>query len=234
MCNCPRIALQSTGIARHCSDRTGPWLAFIRQPNNGSVINATAGIREDRSDRRHRRRCCAGGGPGANHLQLEDDELLRAERGVLFDRPGQREGPDQPHRGDVQRASQDPVLRRRRADPRARRLRCGILRHHRDELRQFVFLDWQELRRAIFHRGAVRAQLPGVQRLVLRRRRRPALARGLRSLQSRADPVRQYRRADDRLVPQGDQDRRRFQGRQDAHPGSRRAASIANSASTHG
>ena len=34
--------------------------------------------------------------------------------------------------------------------------------------------------------------------------------------------ARQHRRADDRLVPQGDQDRRRPQGRQDAHPGSRR------------
>ena len=50
-----------------------------------------------------------------------------------------------------------------------------------------------------------------------------AVARGLRPLQSRAHPRGQYRRADDRLVPQGDQDRRRSQGREDAHPGSRGA-----------
>ena len=85
--------------------------------------------------------------------------------------------------------------------------------------RQLVLLDRQELRGAVLHGRSVRAELPGLQRLVLRRRRRRALARGLRPLQSRADPVRQHRRADDRLVPQGDQDGRRPQGRQDAHPG---------------
>ena len=35
----------------------------------------------------------AGGGARPDDLQLEDDELLRSERRVLFDRPGQREGP---------------------------------------------------------------------------------------------------------------------------------------------
>ena len=164
----------------------------------------------------------AGGGARADHLQLENDELLRPERRLLFDRPGQREGPRQAHRGDVERPHQDPVLRRRRTDPGGRRLRRGVVRHRRDELRQLVFLDRQELRRAVLHRRAVRPELPGLQRLVLRRRRRPALARGLRPLQSGADPLRQHRRADDRLVPQGDQDRRRSQGHQDAHPGSRR------------
>ena len=44
--------------------------------------------------------------------------------------------------------------------------------------------------------------------------------------------VRQHRRADDRLVPQGDQDGRRPQGRQDAHPGPRRARLSRSSAST--
>ncbi len=107
--------------------------------------------------------------------------------------------------------------------PAAEGFRRGLLGHGRDELRQFVFLDRQELRRAILHRRAVRPQLSGLQRLVLRRRRRPALARGVRPLQSRADPCGQHRRADDGLVPQGDQDRRRSQRHQDAHPRSRGA-----------
>ncbi len=125
------------------------------------------------------------------HLQLEDDELLRPERRVLFDRPGQREGSHQPHRDDVRRPHQDPVLRRGRTHPGGRRLRRGVVRHGRDELRQLVFLDRQELRRAIFHGGAVRPQLPGLQRLVLRRRRRAGF--GARSttasISSRSSPA---------------------------------------------
>ena len=175
------------------------------------------------------------GGPGrgarADHLQLEDDELLRPQRRLLFDRPGQREGPDQAHRGDVGRPHQDPVLRRRRADPGRRGLRRGVVRHRRDELRQRLFLDRQELRRAVLHRRAVRPQLPGPQRLDVRRRRPRAVARGLRPLQPRAVPVRQHRRADDRLVPQADREGRGPQGPQDAHPGPRRAASTRSSAS---
>ena len=142
-------------------------------------VHATSGFHENCSGR-----CgCDGGGAcgraRADHLQLEDDQLLRPECRLLFDRPGRREGSRQAHRGDVERPHQDPVLRRRRTDPGGGRLRRRLVRHGRDELRQFVFLDRQELRRAILHRGAVRPQLPGLQRLDVRWRRPPALARGL-------------------------------------------------------
>ena len=57
---------------------------------------------------------------------------------------------------------------------------------------------------AVFHCRPLRLELPGVQRLDVRRRRIAALARGLRPLQPCAFPVRQYRRADDRLVQEAD------------------------------
>ena len=79
--------------------------------------------------------------------------------------PGSAKDLMQAHRGHVGRAHQDPVLRRGRADPRRRRFRRGVRRHGRDELRQLLFLDRQELRRAVLHRRAVRPQLPGLQRL---------------------------------------------------------------------
>ena len=46
-----------------------------------------------------------------------------------------------------------------------------------------------------------------------------ALAGGLRPLQSRAVPLRQHRRADDRLVQEADREGRRPQRPEDAHPG---------------
>ena len=72
---------------------------------------------------------------------------------------------------DVGRPHQDPVLRRRRTDSRRRRLRRRVGRHRRDELRQRLFLDRQDVRRPVLHRRAVRPQLPGPQRLDVRRRR---------------------------------------------------------------
>ena len=111
LCNCPETALQSGVTRPGARGSQWPMACFsVRQVNQWECVHATAGIRENRSDRGHRRRCGTGSGSGANHLQLENDELLRAERGVLLDRPGQREGPHQPHRGDVQRAYEDPVL----------------------------------------------------------------------------------------------------------------------------
>ena len=58
-----------------------------------------------------------------------------------------------------------------------------------------------------------------------------ALARGLRPLQSRAVPVRQHRRADDRLVQEADREGRGPQGPQDAHSRASPAASTRSSAS---
>ena len=71
--------------------------------------------------------------------------------------------------------------------------------------------------RAVLRR-AVRPQHAPAERLVLRRRRPEADGRVLpRSSTSYSLLVRQHRRADGRLVPQGDQDRRRPQGPEDAH-----------------
>ena len=73
-----------------------------------------------------------------------------------------------------------------------------------------------------FCRRSLRSQLPGDERLALRRRRHGAVARGLRALRHGRLPLRQHRRADERLVPQGDQVGRRPQGPEDAHPRPRR------------
>ena len=66
-------------------------------------------------------------------------------------------------------------------------------------------------------RDAVRPEQPPAERLDVSRRRPRADARVLRGLQHHQLPRRQHRRADGRLVPQGDQDGRRPQGPEDAH-----------------
>ena len=65
-------------------------------------------------------------------------------------------------------------------------------------------------------RHSVRPERSASRRVVVHRRRRGALQRVHQGLQHRVDPVRQHRRADGRLVPQGDQDRRRPEGPQDS------------------
>ena len=214
----------------------GTWFAPLAGHPHPSAEDSHATSRVHQvgtsRDRRHRGRACRC--PGPDHVQLEDDQLLWAERGLLLDRPGQRQGPDQAHRRYVGRPHQDPVLRRRRADPGRRRLRRRVGRHGRDELRQCLFLDRQGVRRSVLHRGPVRAQLPGLQRLDVRRRRPAALARGLRPLQSGAVPVRQHRRADDRLVQEADREGGRPEGPEDAHSRASPAGRTSRSASMCG
>ena len=76
------------------------------------------------------------------------------------------------HRGDVEQAPDDPVLRRRRTDPGQRRLRRRVGRHHRDELRQRLFLDRQELRRQYFTAVPFGLNFQGFNGWYVRRRRR--------------------------------------------------------------
>ncbi len=70
----------------------------------------------------------------------------------------------------------------------------------------------------------VRPEYAPAERLDVSRRRPGADARVLQGLQHDQLPGRQHRRADGRLVPQGDQDGRRSEGPEDAHRGYRRAA----------
>ena len=140
----------------------------------GSSQRAACGHGRRTGGTRHRAR--------ARQLQLEDDQRLWQGRAVLHGRPGQRHRPRQTHRGDVRRAAEDPGVRRRRADPGARRLRRRACRHRGDEPRQQLLLDRQDVCRAVLHRGAVRPELPGHQRLALRRRRPTAVERGLRAV----------------------------------------------------
>ena len=90
-------------------------------------------------------------------------------------------------------------------------------RHRRDVPHRVVLLFRQGSDLRLRHRGAVRAQQPHADRLdVFRRRHGTDERRSTRSSTSTASG-RQHRRADGRLVPQGDQGRRRPQRAQDAH-----------------
>ena len=73
-------------------------------------------------------------------------------------------------------------------------------------------------------RDPVRHERAPAERLDVSRRRPGADARVLQGLQHHQLPGGQHRRADGRLVPQGDQDGRRLQGPQDAHRRHRRPA----------
>ena len=150
-------------------------------------------------------------------LQLEDDQRLWPRRALLRAGPRQPDRLHQDGRCHVAGPPQDPALRGRRADPRAGGLRRCVEGHRRDELRQRLLLGRQDVCRAVFHRRAVRLQLPGHERLALPRRRHQAVGGGLRALQSGAHPDGQHRRADDRLVQEADREGRRLQGPEDAH-----------------
>ena len=72
------------------------------------------------------------------------------------------------------------------------------------------------------HRDPVRHECAPAERVDVLRRRHRADARAVQGVQHHPVSRRQYRHADGRLVPQGDQDRRRSQGPQDAHRRDRR------------
>ena len=73
-----------------------------------------------------------------------------------------------------------------------------------------------------FIRGAVRPELSGHERLALRRRRHSAVERGVCAVRHGRVSLRQYRRADDGLVQEGNQDRERLERPEDAHSRPRR------------
>ncbi len=138
------------------------------------------------------------------------DLRCRGSRGQDRQRRHRRQVPDPGVRRGRNRSG--PAGRRRRAD------RHGRVRPH-----GAVLLRRQGSDVRLRHGHPVRAQPAPVRRVVVLRRRRAALQRVPEVLRHHVDPVRQHRRADGRLVPQGDQDRRRPEGAQVSASGASRA-----------
>ena len=103
-----------------------------------------------------------------------------------------------------------PGVRRGRRDPAGH----GRVRAHRE-----LLLRRQEQDLRVRHDDALRPEPAPAERVDLLRRRPGPGARVLPRLRHHLVPGRQHRRADGRLVAQGSEDRRRPQGREDAHRG---------------
>ncbi len=126
-------------------------------------------------------------------------------------------------RGDQQQVP-DPGVRRRRDRSSVRRRRRRAERD-RSVLPHGAVLLLREGRDVRFRlRDSVRDERSAAERVDVSRRGPSALQRFPQGVQHRQLPGGQHRRADGRLVPQGDQDRRRFEGPQDADRRHRRAA----------
>ena len=103
-------------------------------------------------------------------------------------------------------------------------------RHGRGVPHRFLLLRRQgpDLRHRVGR--AVRAERAPAECLAVPGRRQRAVQRVLQEIQRRRLPLRQHRHADGRLVPQGDQDRRRPERPEDAHRRHRRARCCRSSA----
>ena len=111
----------------------------------------------------------------------------------------------------------DPDLRGRRDRARPAGARCREHGDRRDGADAALFLHRQGAGAGLRDGRAVRHEPSPSAFLVDVRRRRRSLQRGAETVQGARHPVRQFRHADGRLVPQGDQDRRRSQGPQIPH-----------------
>ena len=130
--------------------------------------------------------------------------------------------PGQDHRRDERGTAQDPGVRGGRADAGVRLLRRRVPGHDRMLHGRALLLGRQGAGPAVVLGRTLRPQPAGHDDLVSPRRRAQALGGDLHGVQSRpaAGPV--DGRADGGLVPKEDQQHRRLQRAQDAHPGPRR------------
>ena len=141
------------------------------------------------------------------------DKLAEVARHDLRRRRDLRQGG---RRSDRQQVP-DPGFRRGRdrAGPAGRRR--GHRRHRRDVPHRVLLLFRQGPDVHLRHLAAVRAEQAHDRRLDVLRRRHRADERLLQEVQHLRDSGRQHRRADGRLVPEGDQGRLRHERPEDAH-----------------
>ncbi len=178
--------------------------AFLRQAAGGVLAGAVADSR-----------ACAD---GIDRALAAGDQLAEEPR-----RDARRRRRDGPARDPAQREEvRDPVVRRRRDRAAAAGARRGAERHDRVRPHADLVLHRQEPGLRVRRRPRLRAQHPPAERLDVLRRRPRAHARHVREGRRLSDPVRQCRRADGRLLPQGDQLGRRPQGTQVPHRRARR------------
>ena len=204
----PRMAL----------DRRGANRVRFRRIFPGRLADGSTFIHpESRADGRRRRAATALAAPAiaqtARDHVAADLELSEVARHDLRRRRDLRQVC---RRGD-RRQVPDPGLRRRRDRARPAGRRRGQRRHRRDVPHRLLLLLGQGPDLRLRHRRAVRPQRPPAERLDVRRRRQRPDERVLREVQHLRPARRQHRRADGRLVPQGDQHGRRPEGPQDAH-----------------
>ena len=196
-------------------------LTAAKSDNSGRKTHGTPQISEGhRAYRRGRRRhhaCRARRGAGQHRHGHRLDLAARL--------PGPRHpgpAPGRPDRGANGRRDKGPVLRRRRAGRRLRQLRRGRQRQRPGLYRRRVLLEGQAPRlRGLLH-APLRPDLHRDGRLDQIHGRTGAVGRAVRRVRPEGIRLRQHRRADGRLVQQGDQLGRRPQGPEDAHPGPRR------------
>ncbi len=130
--------------------------------------------------------------------------------------------------GGDQRTLQGQGLRRWRAGGRFRGFRCGLSRGGGDVLVRRLLLAGPLAGVQFLHDRALWAECAGDLRLDLRGPRPSAVGRVERELRHQAAACRQQRGADGRLVQQGDDVDRRFQGAAHANAGTgRRSRSAA-------
>src|SRR4051794_7522758 len=187
-----------------CSE-AGPKLPAKGALNRGDTDAAACVYRERRSR--------AGGRGGARSAR--DRAIATRDQGAdgpeLAEKPGYaiwggRVPRETGGRGDRQSVP-DPCLRRRRNRAGAAGPRRGAEQHGRDGPHRELLLHRQGPDLQPRLHDPVRDELPADERLDDACRRAGAVAQVLRRLQHIQHSGRQYRGADGRLVPQGDQDR---------------------------
>ena len=148
----------------------------------------------------------------AGDQMAPDDELAEIARHAVGRRRGDGQGRRRSHRQQIP----DPDLCRRRNRSGPAGARCRAERHRRDGPYGVLLLFRQGSDLYVRHGGAVRTQPAPQPGLVHAGRRQGAAERVLQELQRHVVSGRQHRLPDGRLVPQGDQHRRRPEGAEDS------------------